>query len=80
MKKWAAEFLEMVKQCCGAGAKSRAAKINLPPRAGAELRIAAQAPDPFYLAKTFREKIMVAEVFVNCYNFNPTRVKLHQSK
>ncbi len=70
MKKWAAEFREMAdKQCCRAGAKSRGAKLNCLPEPEPKLRIAAQAPVSFYLAKTFREKIVVAGSFCKLLQF-----------
>jgi hypothetical protein len=44
-----------------------------------EPKLSIAAPAPFYFSKPCRnliEKIMVAEeIFVNCYNFNPVRVK-----
>ncbi len=62
-----------IKQCWGAGAEGRGAKIALPPRAGAEITNCGSGSFlPFFLIKDlkkfYRKKIIVAkEFFVNDY-------------
>ncbi len=64
-------------QCWGVRAESRGAEIKLSPGAGAGAEItncgSGSSSGSFLFIK---EKIMAAEeFFVNCYNFNPIRVK-----
>jgi hypothetical protein len=63
-------------QCCGAGAESGGANIELPPRADAEITNCGFSFGSFLAIKDakkfYRKKITVAkEALVNNYNFNP---------
>jgi hypothetical protein len=56
-------------QCCGAGAE-----IN--PEHGAEIMNCGSGSASFLFIKDLKKKIIFAEeVFVNCSNFNPIRMK-----
>jgi hypothetical protein len=60
-------------QCCGTGAGSRGAEIKYSPRAAAEITHCGSGSFQLTtdLTKCYGKYRVAAEIFVNCYNFNP---------